>query len=208
LISLHGCTQGTSRNVNQPGPADIKVGASCEDCEAIYESPVPFNQLNAIDTLADFLDKGPKLHVSGIIFQKDGKTPAPNVVMYFYHTDQSGIYPKRGNEKGIDRKHGYLRGWVRTDQKGHYSFFTLVPASYPNSNNPKHIHAIIKEPGKSEYWIDEFLFADDPLLPPAEKARAQPVGGQGVLKTAMKDGLLEARRDIILGLNVRNYPSK
>jgi protocatechuate 3,4-dioxygenase beta subunit len=97
---------------------------------------------------------------------------------------------------------------VRTDQKGLYSFFTLVPASYPNSNNPRHIHAIIKEPGKSEYWIDEFLFADDPLLPPAEKARPQPVGGHGVLTTVLKDGLLEARRDIILGLNVRNYPLK
>jgi protocatechuate 3,4-dioxygenase beta subunit len=81
-----------------------------------------------------------------------------------------------------------------------------VPASYPNSTNPKHIHPTIKEPGRSEYWIDEFVFDDDPLLPDKERNRANPVGGNGVVKTVMKDGMLRATRNIILGLNVADYP--
>jgi protocatechuate 3,4-dioxygenase beta subunit len=83
-----------------------------------------------------------------------------------------------------------------------------VPASYPNSTNPKHIHPVIKEPGKTEYWIDEFVFDDDPLLPEKERKPAKPVGGRGVLKTTMDDGMLRARRDITLGLNVVNYPKQ
>ena len=81
-----------------------------------------------------------------------------------------------------------------------------MPASYPNSNNPKHIHPTIKEPGKTEYWIDEFVFDDDPLLPASERNRSNPVGGNGVLKPIMQNGILVAKRDIILGLNVQNYP--
>jgi len=204
MLCLNSCSQKTANQPegNQPGAKDLKVGGNCEDCEAIYKCPVPFKQLNEVDTLPDFNDAGPKIVISGIIYQQDGKTPAAGVILYVYHTDQKGIYPKNSDEKG---RHGYIRGWIKTNQKGEYRFYTLVPASYPNSNNPKHIHPIIKEPGKSEYWIDEFVFDDDPLLPDRERKRSNPVGGGGVLKTTMKDGMLQATRNIILGLNVAGY---
>jgi protocatechuate 3,4-dioxygenase beta subunit len=129
-------------------------------------------------------------------------------VLYIYHTDQKGIYAKKGNEKGWAKRHGYIRGWIKTNEKGEYKFYTLVPASYPGGTNPKHIHPVIKEPGFSEYWIDEFVFDDDPVLPKEERTRPYPVGGGGVLKTEMKDGMLRATRNIILGLNVIDYPKK
>lgn len=209
FLALYGCLlamAGCAQKENKAASGDIKVGGRCEDCEAIYECPVPFAALNETDTLPDFAEAGPKLFVSGVMYRKDGKTPAADVVMYFYHTDQAGIYPRKGNEKGLDKRHGYLRGWIKTNAKGEYRFYTLVPASYPNSTNPKHIHAIIKEPGKSEYWIDDFLFADDSLLPASARQPSRPVGGNGVLQTVLKDGLLQARRDIILGLHVNGYP--
>ena len=112
----------------------------------------------------------------------------------------------KGDQKGWGQRHGYIRGWIKTGSDGSYKLYTLVPASYPNSNNPKHIHPIIKESGKSEYWIDEFVFDNDPLLPAAERSRSKPVGGSGLLKPVIKDGILEAKRDIILGLNVKQYP--
>ncbi len=40
----------------------------------------------------------------------------------------------------------------------------LKPAAYPGRTDPAHIHITIKEPDKSEYYIDDFLFDDDPLL--------------------------------------------
>lgn len=209
-LSLHGCSQTNSKSTvdNKPAPNEVKVGGGCEGCEAIYESPVAFEQLNEVDTLPDFNDPGTTIEISGTIYHRDGKTPAKDVILYIYHTDQKGLYPRKGNEKGWAKRHGYIRGWVKTDANGFYKFYTLVPASYPNSNNPKHIHPTIKEPGKSEYWIDEFVFDDDPLLPEEERKRTHPVGGGGVLKTEMKNGMLKATRNIILGLNVRDYPEK
>lgn len=70
----------------------------------------------------------------------DGVTPASGVVIYLYHTDQTGHYPKKGDEKGWGSKHGYLRGWVKTDRKGFYKFVTLRHATYPGRDEPGHIH--------------------------------------------------------------------
>lgn len=202
LVALSGCGQQNaeqSSNKNQ----EIKVGGRCEDCEAIYESLVPFDKLKSVDTLPGFNTNGPKIEISGIVYKSDGVTAAPGVVLYVYHTDQNGIYPKLENEKGRGR-HGYIRAWIKTDAEGKYKFYTLVPASYPNSNNPKHIHAIVKEPGKSEYWIDDFLFADDPLLP---KGKIQnPKGGNGVIQTISDGSILKATRNIVLGKNITGYP--
>ena len=206
LFSFTACSQNTAQKQNKPDRATQIVGGRCEGCEAIYESPIPFEKLDETDTLPDFNEPGPKIEISGIIYQVDGKTPAAGVVLYVYHTDQKGVYATKGDEKGWAKRHGYIRGWIKTNTRGQYKFYTLVPASYPNSSNPKHIHPTIKEPGKSEYWIDEFVFDDDPLLPEKERTRPKPVGGQGVLKTDMKNGMLRATRDIILGFNVADYP--
>lgn len=191
-------------NAQSKQVSNEKVGGRCEGCEAIYESPIPFEKLSWIDTLPDFHEKGPKLEISGTIFQSDGKTPAKDVILYIYHTDQAGNYSTKGNETGWGKRHGYIRGWVKTNSKGQYKFYTLRPAAYPNRRDPQHIHPVIKEPGVNEYWIDEFLFADDPLLPKEEKIR-KPKGGNGVLTVTSENGILKAKRDIILGLNVENY---
>jgi len=201
-----GCSQSGKRT-----RAELPVGGGCEGCEAIYESLVSFDKLDEVDTLPDFNEDGPRIEISGVVYKRDGKTPAPGVVLYVYHTDQQGRYSRKTDDAlgntTWGKRHGYIRGWVKTNAKGVYRFYTLVPASYPNSSNPKHIHPIVKEPGFSEYWIDEFVFEDDPLLPASERNRPAPVGGSGLLRPKFSGGMLKARRDIILGLNVRNYPA-
>jgi protocatechuate 3,4-dioxygenase, beta subunit len=201
-ITTAGCTQNNTQK--QAEKNEQRIGGGCEGCEAIYETPVPFEKLSWIDTLPDFSEPGPKLEISGIVYKKDGKTPAPDVVLYIYHTDQNGKYATKGDETGWGKRHGYIRGWVKTNDQGQYKFYTLVPASYPNSNNPKHIHPTIKEPGKNEYWIDEFVFANDPLFHPPAKNH-QPRGGDGVLHVKESDGMLKATHNIVLGLNVPDY---
>src|SRR6187200_2016893 len=88
IVTISSCQQTAKKAV----PADIKVGGVCEGCEAIYESPVAFNKLNEVDTLPDFNEEGPKIEISGTIYKPDGKTPAPGVILYVYHTDQKGLY--------------------------------------------------------------------------------------------------------------------
>jgi protocatechuate 3,4-dioxygenase, beta subunit len=199
--TVHGCTQNSSEKISSK-----HVGGSCEGCEAIYESPVPVSELSWIDTFPDFNEAGPKLLLNGTVYQADGKTPAPGVVVYAYHTDQKGIYAKKGDETGWGKRHGYIRGWVKTNSQGQYRFYTLKPAPYPGGGAPSHIHMTVKEPGKNEYWIDEILFADDPLLTAANRNNAENRGGSGIVQLQKANNMLMATRDIFLGRNIPDYP--
>lgn len=183
--------------------ANRRAYGPCEGCEAVFE--YGDKKLQPSDTLPDFNDKGERIKIHGTIFKNDGKTPASGVILYIYHTDQAGIYPTKGNETGWGKRHGYLRGWIKTGADGHYAFYTLRPASYPNSRNPQHIHATVKEPDKKEYWIDEYLFDDDPFLTDVEKGHLQDRTGSGIIHLTKGNGMLLGKRDIILGKNIPNY---
>lgn len=205
-ITIMSCAETDSK---KPKSANTKhVGGRCEGCEAIFESPISFEKLAWVDTLPDFNDKGPKLEVSGIVYHADGKTPAKDIVIYVYHTDQKGIYPKKGNETGWAKRHGYIRGWAKTDKNGYYKFYTLKPAPYPGGNIPAHIHVTVKEPDKNEYWIDEYLFDDDPLLTKEERQKQEKRGGNGIIKLLSRNGFLYATRNITLGENIPDYPKQ
>jgi len=206
LITLIGLLVGIIACAQPSGnPKTIRsVGGRCEGCEALLE--YGSKTLTPVDTLPDYNHPGPKLIVQGTIYKRDGKTPAPNVILYLYHTDQSGIYPTHENETGWAKRHGYLRGWIKTDASGRYTFYTLKPAAYPNNKIPAHLHATIKEPDTNAYWIDEYLFDDDPYLTREERERQEKRGGKGILSLQKNtDGIWVAERDIILGMNIPGY---
>ena len=95
---------------------------------------------------------------------------------------------------------------MKTGENGRYQFTSIRPASYPNRQAPQHIHPIIKEHCTSIYWIDEFLFDDDPLLTEKEKSSQEKRGGPGIIHlTKNKEGVWIGKRDIILGINVPDY---
>ncbi|MEP6844729.1 MAG: hypothetical protein ABI861_01940 [Panacibacter sp.] len=204
LLSITSCAQSSNNKITDN--KNRKVGGGCECCEAIYEQAPDFSLINEVDTLPDFNETGPKMLVYGTIYKKDGKTPAAGVVLYIYHTDQTGLYTSRGVQTGCAKRNGYLRGWVKTNSEGQYSFYTLKPAPYPNAKIPAHIHPVIKEPGLIEYYIDEYRFDDDPLLSTEERNRAENRGGNGIIRLS-KDasGLLLCKRDIVLGKNIPGY---
>jgi protocatechuate 3,4-dioxygenase, beta subunit len=184
----------------------IIVGGGCEGCEAVYESPQPFEKLSYIDTLPGFFEPGAKLLVTGIVYQPDGKTPAPGVVIYLYHTGLNGLYQGKKNDTGWARRHGYHRGWLKTNERGEYHFYTVRPAPYPNATIPAHIHPTIKEQTFNEYYIDDFVFDDDSLLTKEERSKMPNRGGNGILKLQMNNGIFTAKRNIILGFNIPGYP--
>ncbi len=180
------------------------AGGPCEGCEVVLE--YGDRELTAVDTLPDFKNDGLKLKLTGTIYQHDGKTPAEDVILYIYHTDQDGIYPNKGDETGWAKRHGYLRGWIKTDKNGKYAFYTLKPGTYPSRSAPAHIHPIILEPDGKYYWIEEYLFNDDPLLTEEELLKSSPRGGSSGILNLKKDGnLWIGERDIILGKNVPGY---
>ena len=184
------------------------VGGGCDGCELMYVG-MP-NIISSVDTSPGWNEKGQKLIVTGTVFHLDGKTPAPNVIIYYWHTDNNGYYsPKIGMDEKAKR-HGHIRGWVKTDSNGKYTIKTIRPAPYPNDVLPAHIHLSIKEPDiETEYYTDEINFDDDKLLIPHFKRYPQENrGGSGVVRILLKDSLQIAEHDIILGLNIPNYPKK
>ncbi len=186
---------------SDPPDANKRVGGGCDGCELMLEG---MPQTLASQTIITPVDGGEPLEVEGVIFQEDGKTPAPNVILYVYHTDAKGFYSPAPGQTAA-RRHGGLRGWMQTDANGRYKFRTIRPAPYPNRHLPAHIHAVVKEPGKNEYYIDDFLFDDDPLLT-REKRTQEARGGSGIVRvTRNADGVWIARRDLVLGRNIPDY---
>lgn len=182
---------------------NIIVGGPCEGCEALHEYGDA--RLTNIDTLPKFEVSEPKLKVTGTVFQKDGKTPAENVIVYIYHTNKNGIYETKGDEEGWAKRHGYIRGWIKTTSDGSYTFYTFRPGSYPNTTAPEHIHITVKEPNTNAYYIDDIMFEDDKNLTEDFKNRLSNRAGPGVVLPKLKDGILHVKRDIILGKNIPYY---
>ncbi len=182
-----------------------EVGGPCEDCQAALDFNTLDFELKSTITIEGYKVNDPKIRVSGTVYQVDGKTPAPNVILYIYHTNREGIYQQSDTPKGWERRHGYHRGWIKTDENGNYEFFTFRPAAYPNGRESEHIHIYIKEEGKVPYYIDSFVFLDDPLLTQKKMAKFSNRGGSGIVSFQLKNGHLTAKRDIILGMNIPDY---
>lgn len=177
----------------------------CEDCELMLEG-MP-KTISSSLVMASASEPGDRLFIQGTIYKFDSKTPAPGITLYVYHTDNTGKY-SRSDGQVQGRRHGHLRGWVKTDDQGRYAISTIRPASYPNRKDPQHIHAIILEPSGVYYWIDDFLFDDDPLLGDG-RYRPNARGGFGVMKVSRDaKGVWQGKRDLVLGLNVSGYNAK
>ena len=201
LAATNGSCGAQTRSPAPPSAA--AVGGGCDGCEGIYEG-IP-ERLSWQTEIAPASELGERLEMSGRILRADGRTPAAGVILYVYHTDATGHYSPAPNAPGNARRHGHLRGWVKTDEAGEYKFTTIRPAPYPSRDNPAHIHPIIKEPDKNEYYIDEYVFDDDPLLTPQKRAALENRGGSGIVRLTRSGGAWAGRRDITLGLNVPGY---
>lgn len=179
------------------------IGGGCEDCDLMFAG-MP-SGIGWDTQLSPGREEGEPMVITGTIFRIDGKTPASGVILYVYHTDMGGEYSPAPGQKDA-RRHGHLRGWVKTDAQGRYRLSTIRPGSYPQGRNPQHIHPIIYEADKAYYWIDEFLFDDDPFLTEKERNAQPGRGGKGII-TLAKDanGVWTGTRDIVLGKNVPGY---
>ncbi|NNC94093.1 MAG: intradiol ring-cleavage dioxygenase [Chitinophagales bacterium] len=185
------------------------IGGPCEGCEAIFEYESEKELSNSDTSTGFFKAIAEKMIIHGTIFENDGKTPASNTILYYYHTDENGEY-KNNKETGIwVQRHGELRGWIKTEEDGKYTIATQKPASYPNSRNPAHIHLTVLENNGNYYWIEDIYFVGDPYLSSHKiEAVAARTCDSGVIELKKINGILTGNRDNILGLNVPEYDGK
>ncbi|MBS1509088.1 MAG: hypothetical protein JSS79_20790 [Bacteroidetes bacterium] len=135
----------------------------CGSCE--QPSTISFETTIAQD------EPGERLTLSGTIFKSDGKTPAPDIILFFYHTDATGHYNPED-----DPNNPRLKGWVKTNALGQYVFHTLKPAPYPTLKTPAHIHVHLFSKELAENWIDDFWFEGDRLIKESDNSRFSKLG--------------------------------
>jgi len=183
-----------------------------------YSDEIPFyrgmpDALSDVDTSPAWTEDGQQIILTGTVFQADGKTVAPDVILYYYQTGTDGTYTHRAEvtrslpPNDLGQTHGYIRGWVKTNQAGRYTIKTILPGIYPSRAEVAHIHVYVKEPDLANpYYIDSFVFDDDPLLTSQKRAQLEARGGSGIIRFVQEGDKRVGERNILLGLNLPDYP--
>jgi protocatechuate 3,4-dioxygenase beta subunit len=196
LPFLMNCKTGTMAQKAESELSLIKKNANTSPeinwCGAI-DAP---NDVSWKTALSKKSDRDAPVIISGTVFQSDGKTPAPNVLIYFYHTDSDGYYGKGNGEI----RHGHFRGWMLTGASGKYEFSTIKPAPYPSRTQAAHVHMTLTAKNFREDWVDSILFEGDKFISEQERNQAGKRGGFNPIVKLEKgtDGILRATRDIQL----------
>src|SRR5262245_33033767 len=151
--------------------------------------------LTAAGRIAPVGEPGQPLRILGRIFREDGRTPAPDIIVFAYHTDATGRYdaPDAG-------PHSWrLRGWVKTDADGRFEFTTIRPAPYPNRHTAAHVHITFEGP-RVPRQATGLMFEGDPLLTAAERAESTRAGRFGrVRPVETRDGVQHVSLEIQIG---------
>ncbi len=204
ICALIACSGSAPRAADRD--REPVVGGPCEGCEAVFQG-LP-DSIGWSTRIAARNEPGAAMRIDGTVRDQAGRAMS-GVIVYAYHTDHRGIYPTDDRMRGLAaHRHGRLRGWARTDERGRYRFETIRPAGYPDTNLPQHVHMHVLEVGRCTYYIEDIHFQDDPRLTQAMRERmTQGRGGRAVVApTKDAAGTWLVQRDIVLGQHVPGYP--
>ncbi len=167
------------------------------DCETtndilgpFYRPDVPVrNDLTAKDL------KGTVVELKGKVFRGDCTTPIENAMVEIWHCNTDGEYDN-------ESKHFHLRGKWLTDEKGNYSFKTILPGKYLNGSQyrPAHIHFRVTAEGSREL-ISQLYFQGDPHItndPWASKKEAE----RRILPIALED--IHGNLSVVFDISLRD----
>jgi len=192
-LALAGCAKDGDAAAGAAHRADLY---QCEGCEGALERPAA--TLASAMRIAAPEEPGEAFLMEGTVFAADKVTSAPGVVVYAYHTNAAGLYANGASATTWSRRHGRLRGWVKTDAAGRYAFRSIKPAPYPNATMPAHVHLTVLEPGRRPYWIDDIVFDGEFGVSAAYRSAREDRGGNGIVRLSRANGVWRAERHIIL----------
>lgn len=154
----------------------------------------PGDHASATGRIAPPGEPGEPMQIHGTVYAADGVTPAAGVVLYAYHTDLHGLYRAPGAASPPR-----LRAWFKTDANGRYSYRTIRPAAYPEGKWAAHVHTQLWSDRVPAQWGSTLLFADDPLLTPAERRESAALGRFANIRPITRtDGVWRATHDLRL----------
>lgn len=193
-ITAVGCNGAPPNLVSAAPRRDLYA---CEGCEGAHERD--FETLSPDARIGPPNAPGEPMRIEGRVLDAVGGSGVSGVVIYAYQANADGVYADGSPETEWSRRHGRLRGWVKTDITGNYGFDTIKPAPYPKDTLPAHIHFTIVEPNRPAYYIDDIVFAGEFGVTDDYRRRQELRGGSGIVALGRTtSGRLLARRDIIL----------
>ena len=205
LVTSAGCEakQASGAAAAQPSVRALRAIPGCEGCEAAWERDPA--TLGPRISMASPDEPGEPMLLRGTVYHADGKTPARGIILYLHQTNAAGLYANGSDESEWSRRHGRLRGWLKTSADGRYEVRTVKPGRYPDGRGPAHVHFTVVEPGKDPYWIDDVVFAGEPGVDAAYRGGRENRGGPGIV-TLQRDLAARwiANRDIRLEIKRRN----
>ena len=163
-----------------------KNGSFVGDCETTadilgpkYRSGAPVRSELVFDGL-----EGTRVTIKGKVFTEDCTTVLKDATIEFWHCNTKGDYDDT-SDKFLHRAK-----WI-TDEKGEYSFHTIVPGKYLNGSQyrPSHFHFRVTAKDHKEL-ISQVYFKGDPHIekdPWASKEKAKERILQIVPKTDKED---------------------
>ena len=165
------------------------------DCDTTNDILGPFYKPNA-PVRSDLTYQGlagNRILLHGKFFKSDCITPVRDAMLEIWHCNTEGEYDNDSNDFRLRAR------WF-TNEKGEYSFKTILPGKYLNGElyRPAHIHYRVTEKSSREL-ISQIYFKGDPHI--AEDPWAsQPKAKSRILEIAPEDnnGNLSVKFDIYL----------
>ena len=127
-------------------------------------------------------EKGNPIKLLGKVLHNDCATPYKNAKIELWHCNGDGVYD---NESANFK----YRGTTYTDNKGNYSFKTILPVPYGSGDNyrPAHFHLMITAKGYQPL-VTQLYFTGDPWLE-KDSSSSSPTAKKRILDVkALKDG--------------------
>lgn len=168
--------------------------------------------LNNVDTIPEYRYKSNKVKITGTIYERDGVTPANNVLLFIHQTDENGKFKLKRFYK---KRYVHHRAWIKTDANGKFTFYTFIPGRFKYSSGLQQILPIIKEPFKEEYKIKPFVFNLNGLLSKGYIKKITQAKNSGSFLELVKikneknkdhnEVMYVATKNIVLGNSIEKY---
>ncbi len=135
-------------------------GAFIGDCDTTNDILGPFYRENA-PVRSDLTYEGlvgTRIILKGKVFKSDCTTALKDALVEIWHCNTEGEYDN-------DSKEFRQRAGLKTNDKGEYSFTTILPGKYLNGElyRPSHIHYRVTEKNSKEL-ISQIYFQGDPHI--------------------------------------------
>ncbi len=146
-------------------------------------------------------EKGDPIELAGKIKHDDCTTPYNKAKIELWHCDGAGIY----DNESADFKY---RGTAYSDDKGNYSFQTILPVPYGSGDNyrPAHFHLMISAEGYQPL-VTQLYFVGDPWIS-KDSSSSSPTAKRRILQVQnQQDGSKKVEFDISMSKKLAAEPA-